>query len=65
MSPRPSEKSSETVRAAWALMTDLVVNNERRRQVSDALEMSFTRTRAIRRVAKGPMPMGESPRRSA
>jgi hypothetical protein len=65
MSPRPSEKSSETVRAAWALMTDLVVNNERRRQVSDALGMSFTRTRAIRRVAKGPMPMGESPRRSA
>lgn len=59
MSPKPTDNSSETAREAWALMTDLVVDNERRRQVSDALGMSFTRTRAIRRVAHRPMPMGE------
>lgn len=59
MSTKPTGKASDTAREAWALMTDLVVNNERRRQVSDALGMSFTRTRAIRRVAHRPMPMGE------
>lgn len=59
MSTDKTPASSQTAKEAWALMTDLVVNNERRRQVSDALGMSFTRTRAIRRVAQRPMPMGE------
>lgn len=52
-------KTSEVAKESWALMTDLVVNNERRRQVSDALDMSFTHTRAVRRVAHKPMTMGE------
>lgn len=59
MSATPNDESSETAREAWALMTELVVNNERRRQVAEALGMSFTRSRAVRRVAHRPMPMGE------
>src|SRR5262245_3880507 len=40
-------------------MTDFVLENTRRREVSDALGMSFGRTRAIRRLAKAPMSMRE------
>jgi DNA-binding MarR family transcriptional regulator len=40
-------------------MSELVLDNERRRQVSDALGLSFARIRAIRRVARNPMSMSE------
>src|SRR3954465_14824730 len=40
-------------------MTDLVLENTRRREVSEALGMSFGRTRAIRRLAAAPMSMRE------
>ena len=40
-------------------MSDLVLDNQRRREVSEALGMSFGRARAIRRLARGPMSMGE------
>src|SRR3954471_1035831 len=40
-------------------MTDLVLENTRRREVSEALGMSFGRTRAIRRLARRPMTMRE------
>jgi DNA-binding MarR family transcriptional regulator len=43
----------------WLLMSDLVLDNERRREVSEALGISFGRTRAIRRLARQPMSMGE------
>lgn len=46
-------------REAWLLMSDLVLDHERRRQVSETLGMSFSRVRAIRRLARGPMSMGE------
>jgi len=59
MSTDPKTESSEAAKESWALMTDLVVNNERRQQVADALEMSFTHTRAVRRVAHKPLTMGE------
>jgi len=36
-----------------------VLDNQRRREVSDATGMTFGRTRAIRRVARRPMSMGE------
>jgi DNA-binding MarR family transcriptional regulator len=49
----------ETAHDVWLLMTDLVLDNTRRREVSDALGMSFGRTRAIRRLARQPMSMGE------
>ena len=40
-------------------MSDLVLDNERRREVSDALGISFGRARAVRRLARQPMSMGE------
>jgi len=46
-------------RQAWAHMRDLVLDNERRRQVADAVELSFGRVRALRRIAREPVTMGE------
>jgi DNA-binding MarR family transcriptional regulator len=43
----------------WLLMTDLVLDNARRREVSEALGISFGRARAVRRLARQPMSMGE------
>ena len=40
-------------------MSDLVLDNERRREVSDALGISFGRARTVRRLARRPMSMGE------
>ena len=40
-------------------MCDLVLDNERRREVADALGISFGRARAVRRLARRPMSMGE------
>ena len=50
---------SDRSREIWALMTDLVLDNMRRREVSEALGMSFGRARAIRRLAREPLSMGE------
>lgn len=49
----------ETSREVWLMMSDLVLDNARRREVSDALGMSSGRARAIRRLARSPMSMGE------
>ena len=49
----------DAAREVWLLMTDVVLDNTRRREVSDALGMSFGRTRAIRRLARRPMSMRE------
>ena len=51
--------SADAAREVWLLMTDLVLDTTRRREVSDALGMSFGRTRAIRRLARAPMSMRE------
>jgi DNA-binding MarR family transcriptional regulator len=51
--------TADAAREVWLLMTDLVLDNTRRREVSDALGMSFGRTRAIRRLARTPMSMRE------
>ena len=40
-------------------MSGLVLDHDRRRQVSDALGISFGRARAVRRLARRPMSMGE------
>lgn len=40
-------------------MSELVLDHQRRRQVSEAVGLSFSRTRAVRRVAAEPMPMGK------
>ncbi|HEX4690163.1 MAG TPA: MarR family transcriptional regulator [Solirubrobacteraceae bacterium] len=54
-----SEPPESLPREVWMLMSDLVLENTRRREVSDALGMSFGRARAIRRLARGPLSMGE------
>jgi DNA-binding MarR family transcriptional regulator len=51
--------NEDAAREVWLMMTDLVLENTRRREVSDALGMSFGRTRAIRRLARAPMSMSE------
>ena len=51
--------SDDPAREVWQMMSDLVLDNLRRREVSEALGMSFGRTRAIRRLARQPMSMGE------
>jgi DNA-binding MarR family transcriptional regulator len=40
-------------------MAELVLDNERRREVSEELGLSFGKIRALRRIAGRPMPMGE------
>jgi DNA-binding MarR family transcriptional regulator len=52
MTARPAEE-------VWLLMSDLVLDNQRRRQVSEAVGISFGRARALRLLARRPMPMGE------
>jgi DNA-binding MarR family transcriptional regulator len=46
-------------REVWLLMSDLVLDNTRRREVSETLGMSFGRARAIRRLARRSMSMRE------
>jgi DNA-binding MarR family transcriptional regulator len=46
-------------REVWMLMSDLVLDHDRRRKVTDAVGMSFSRARAVRRVARKPMSMRE------
>lgn len=41
----------------WLLMSDLVLDHTRRRQVSEEVGLSFGRARAIRRLAREPMSM--------
>src|SRR4051812_47045651 len=43
----------------WLLMSDLVLDHQRRRAVTEAVGMSFGRARAIRRLARRPLSMGE------
>jgi DNA-binding MarR family transcriptional regulator len=64
MKPPPPDEpvpapASTTAREAWTIMSDLVLDHERRREVADALGLSFARIRAVRRVAKRPMSMKE------
>jgi DNA-binding MarR family transcriptional regulator len=51
--------ASETSREVWLLINDLVLDNQRRREVSEALGISFSRARALRRLARQPMSMRE------
>src|SRR3954470_8570643 len=53
-------KAGETIsREVWLLMSDLVLDHERRREVSEAVGISFGRARTARRRARRPMSMGE------
>lgn len=58
--PRPDDKRARGDAAeVWLAMQDLVLDNSRRREVAEALGISFARARAIRRIARRPMSMGE------
>ena len=52
-------RRAEASREVWLLINDLVLDHDRRRQVSEATGMSFGRARALRRLARQPMSMGE------
>jgi len=57
---KPTESTgAASDREVWALMCDLVLDNERRREVSDAVGLSFGRLKAVRRVAARSMSMRE------
>jgi len=49
----------DVAREVWLLMSDFVLDQLRRRAVSEALGMTFGRARAVRRLARGPMSMRE------
>jgi DNA-binding MarR family transcriptional regulator len=53
------DAASDLSREVWTLMSDLVLDHQRRRQVTEAVGLSFSRTRAVRRVADEPLSMGE------
>ena len=44
---------------AWGAITNLVFDNERRREVTEKVGLSFGKLRALRRIASGPMSMRE------
>jgi DNA-binding MarR family transcriptional regulator len=55
MNPRRNDAAREV----WRTMSDLVLNNERKREVSAETGLSFGKTRALRRIVERPLPMGE------
>ena len=55
----PGGRRDRAAREAWQLMAELVLDNERRRDVSDRLGLSFGKLKALRRIVRRPMPMGE------
>lgn len=63
MSARPrSEPPAQAEQAAgeaWRLLRALVLNHERRQEVSAALGLSFNRVRALRALAAEPLTMGQ------
>src|SRR3954466_10180786 len=61
MHARPADDPAAREAAArevWLLMSDLVLDHQRRREVSEALGMSFGRARALRRLARRPTSRG-------
>ena len=43
----------------WSAMRALVLDNDRRREVCDALGMSFFRVKALRRITASPVKLGD------
>jgi DNA-binding MarR family transcriptional regulator len=56
---KTSLRRDAAIRDAWQTMADLVLNNERRREVLEHTGLSFGKTRALRRVAVRPISMRE------
>lgn len=51
--------AAENARAAFAVMADLVLDNQRRQAVSEAVGLPFGRVRALKRIAARPMTLRE------
>lgn len=51
--------TEDAAREVWLLISDLVLEHGRRRRVSEAVGLSFGRARALRRIARQPLSMGE------
>jgi DNA-binding MarR family transcriptional regulator len=58
-SRRSTVPETDAAHRAWSAMCELVLDNERRREVSEAVGLSFGRLKALRRIARTPMTMGE------
>ena len=56
---KAGERRDGAASEAWQAMADLVLDNQRRREVSELVGLSFGKIRALRRIAKRPMPMRE------
>lgn len=56
---KESVRREEAIREVWRTMAELVLNNERRREVLEQTGLHFGKMRALRRIAERPMPMGE------
>jgi DNA-binding MarR family transcriptional regulator len=54
-----SDEQSEIAAQVWRRMSDLVLDNDRRRHVSDALGLSFIRIKVLRHVAQAPLTLRE------
>jgi DNA-binding MarR family transcriptional regulator len=55
----PGDRAARAASEAWQAMGDLVLDNQRRREVSDRVGLSFGKIRALRRIARRPTPMRE------
>ncbi|MFI1800048.1 MarR family winged helix-turn-helix transcriptional regulator [Streptomyces sp. NPDC020379] len=54
------EHTTRTAERAWGNLREVVLGgNERRKEVVEALGMSFFRVKALRRIAQGPMTLRE------
>ncbi len=56
---KPAKPGRDAASTVWETMAELVLDNERRREVSEQVGLSFGKIRALRRIATRPMPMGE------
>jgi len=56
---KSSDRRDLAVREAWRAMADLVLDNERRREVSERTGLSFGKMKALRRIAGQAMSMRE------
>ena len=56
---RTRDRRDTAAREVWQAMADLVLDNERRRDVSDQVGLSFGKIKALRRIATRPMSMRE------
>jgi DNA-binding MarR family transcriptional regulator len=54
---KTSVRRERALGEAWHTMADLVLDNERRREVSEQTGLSFGRMKALRRIARQPMSM--------